>query len=111
MSFLAVYCSTHQKLIMVGLYPSHRRQTLYRVCCSLQAKLMCDNGCEIADTLSSGCDAVISSPVAALTNDDPSTVFTSQEGFGTHVEDSLSHTDSFVGEQLKNSTCTALVKM
>ena len=62
-------------------------------------------------TLYRQCDAVISSLVAALTNDDPSTVFTSEEGLGTHVEDSLSHTDSFVGEQLKNSICTALVKM
>ena len=68
--------------------------------------------CEIADNLSSQCEEMISSPVAAaLTNDDPLTVFTPEEGLGTHIEDSLSHADSFLGEQLKNSTCTALVKM
>ena len=63
---------------------------------------MCDNDCEIADNLYRQCDAVISSLVAALTNDYPSTVFTSEEGLGTHVEDSLSHTDSFVGEQCEH---------
>ena len=61
--------------------------------------------CKTADMLSSQCEAVISSLVAALSSGGPSTVFSSED-LCTHTEDSLAHADSLVGEQCEILLCT-----